>query len=385
MGIALVASSSLSMTMLLWYCFTGICEDLTKPPSFSDSSLSQEGVALKFSENETENPLFSFALPKVSKEMSFHWFLPRPGSEIQESGILVCCKPSLQSKKVFLPCRLDLQYQAQDRLGFAAVPSCFWIDLLKEEGGKIQAVVFVEMEEGMSIETERFTVAPEDCPLTQVKDLAEASPIRELAEAVWIGKDLLAEKFFNTSLQRIRIGRGEMEEMVELGVNDFLVWNGRQWKKEALPKEGRMPIAKAAAVDARGFVFEGWDGDTPFRIGAMSAPLSAKTRVEDIIHSVRIRSDKQISCMMEKQCLILRSGDWVVKTDAKWKILRRAEEKSAYRMGKWQGELFVLEKIDAKAPQKRIQGVWLNPDRTQLIPVDIGVYASSVRKRKERS
>ena len=79
--------------------------------------------------------------------------------------------------------------------------------------------------------------------------------------------------------------------------------------------------------------------------------------------------------MLEKQCLILRSGDWVFKGESRWKILRKKEEREAYLRGTWIGELFVFDRIEAKNGQKVVQGSLFNPGRSQVVPIEISVNA----------
>ena len=107
-----------------------------------------------------------------------------------------------------------------------------------------------------------------------------------------------------------------------------------------------------------------------------SSPFKAKG--EELFSSVRIRSEKQISCMLEKQCLILKTGDWVFRGANRWEVLRNQEEKDAYLQGKMIGELFLFDRIDSKAGQKFVQGTLFNLGRTEAIALEIAV--SSQRK-----
>jgi len=104
--------------------------------------------------------------------------------------------------------------------------------------------------------------------------------------------------------------------------------------------------------------------------------------IDNLFSSIRIRSDKQISCTLDKQCLILRTGDWVLKTGNRWKVLRREEEKEAFLSGKIAGELFVLDQISNLQGQKSISGHIYNLPRTQTVSIElpvVGRKAHSVR------
>ena len=101
--------------------------------------------------------------------------------------------------------------------------------------------------------------------------------------------------------------------------------------------------------------------------------MVSKIKAEELFGSIRVRSDKQISCLLDKQCLIIKINDWVVKISDRWKILRKAEEKEAFLKGKLVGELFVLDQISNKQGQKSILGHMYNLARTQMTAVDLPV------------
>ena len=140
-----------------------------------------------------------------------------------------------------------------------------------------------------------------------------------------------------------------------------------------------MPVAHIQMYLGKALVLEGWDNDGHIRVSlnpASGPPF--KMRGEELFSSIRMRSEKQISCMLEKQCMVLRTGDWVLKTGGRWKVLRKKEERDAYINGKLFGELFVFDQISQKQGQKMIQGKLFNPGRTQVIAIELS--AQSVRK-----
>ena len=169
-------------------------------------------------------------------------------------------------------------------------------------------------------------------------------------------------------------------------MNQWLIWENDQWVQGELPDSQHAAIARVVSADQKALVFEGWNLENYVRIAlplAQNAPL--KVRGDEMFHSIRIRSERQISCMLEKQCLILRCGDWILKTDGRWKILKKSEEREAYQKGKLAGELFVFEKIDSKQGQKWIQGTLFNADKTQMAVIDMQVNQHVARSAKRRA
>jgi hypothetical protein len=80
--------------------------------------------------------------------------------------------------------------------------------------------------------------------------------------------------------------------------------------------------------------------------------------------------------------MILKVGDWALKTGGRWKVLRKEEEKNAFLTGKLFGELFAFDQIGQKQGQKVIQGRLFNPGRTQVVAVELAAQSTQKRSRK---
>lgn len=230
---------------------------------------------------------------------------------------------------------------------------------------------------------ERFSARLQENPLRGPKEFAEGSPFRSLAEARWLGPNVFSEKYGGGLLcQRIETAS---KEILDVQGDDWLVWSDGRWDKKNPTEKQKFPMARIASVDLKSLVLEGWNEESYVRFSLALGPVTfVKTRLDEIFNSIRVRSERQISCMLEKQWLILRCGDWVLKVDGKWKHLRKSEEKEAYKKGKTVGELFVFDKIDSRQGQKFIQGFLFNSDKTQAIPVDIAANKYTIDKNKGR-
>lgn len=318
-------------------------------------------------------------LPELQGEMTFSFDPPRPGMGIEGKRLLVRCKRSGESKRVVLPCRLDLEFRG-DRLGFAKEASIFWVDLSLNPGGLIEGKSWIQSE-GKRISAGKFSMMAQEAPLRSAQEFAEGSPFRILAEARWWGRD----QFLDAKEARERIEMGS-EELVEFQEGEWLVWKGGKWEKASHPEAG-FAVAHIQSSSSKGLVLEGWDEEGHVRVQlnpAVGPPF--KIRAEELISSIRIRSEKQISCMVEKQCMVLKTGDWVLKSGGRWKILRKKEERDAYANGKLCGELFVFEQISQRQGQKMIQGRLFNPGRTQVIPVELSAHSGRLKgSRKGKS
>ncbi len=304
------------------------------------------------------------SIPDLHGEMTFSFDPPRPDGTADGNRLLVRMKHSGESKRVVLPCRLDLEFQG-DQLGFAKGKSLFWMDL-STSGGQIEGKGFITTVDGAKIDAGTFIVPGHDCPIQGSQEFPEGSPFRILAEAKWWGRDQF--RAVGEAGERIEVGSSDVLEIQE---KEWLVWREGRWEKsEKAPND--LPIARIQSSNPKGLILEGWGSEGHTRISLNSAvgPLF-KIKAEDLFGSIRIRSEKQISCMLEKQCMVLKSGDWVLKTGGRWKILRKKDEKDAFLNGKLFGELFILEQISQKQGQKMIHGRLFNPGRTQVVSIEM--------------
>ena len=304
--------------------------------------------------------------------MSFSFDPPRPDTAAQGGGLLVRLRKVAQSKRVTLPCRLNLHYLQGAGLVFSDAETSFWVELTSAGTGQVEAKIFVNCTPEGQIEEASFIARTEESPILTAQELPEGSPFRILAEGKWWGRDLFRQRHAGgTTVERLEIGKDA--GLINLSEKEWLVWENGIWQKLPFLDGAKMrPIARLRSANEKSLLLEGWDADRHvcLSFGLASAP-PLKARGEDLFSSIRVRSEKQISCMMEKQCLILKTGDWVLKSGSRWQVLRKKEERDAYLMGKLVGDLFVFERIDLRQGQKVIQGDLFNTGRSQMIPIEI--------------
>ena len=166
---------------------------------------------------------------------------------------------------------------------------------------------------------------------------------------------------------------------LECSFKDWLVFKEGKWNKVIDLKDiEQLPIAHLKGATPLGLEIEGWEGSSHIRMKlapVFSAPL--KMKGEELFTQLRVRSEKQVSCMLDKQCLILRPNDWILKTQGRWKILRKTEEKNGFLEGKLLGEVFVLDRIETKGPTKNIAGHYFSATRSQMVPIE---YVQKMQK-----
>lgn len=319
----------------------------------------------------------SLPMPNIEGDLSVIFDPPRPsitGSSAPSYSVRL--KKTGQMRHVSLPVRIDFRYEKG--LQFADQKGLFWVDLQPVNPDQILAHVFMNDVPGSSGEVGSFYVTSEESPIRSAHDFAEGSPFRILATSKLLGKDLFLGKYKEGDLvQRIELPGLLKGEIIPLKEGDLLSWKEGAWCKiQTLTENEKSLIARVVSFDERTLLFEAWGLDEYVRFSVSSSQLIPyKTKGDEFISSVRIRSEKQISCMMEKQCFVLRVGDWVLKEDNRWKILRKAEEQEAYLQGKLEGELFVFDRIELKGGQKTLHGYLFNVGRSQMIPIDVVAHS----------
>lgn len=288
-----------------------------------------------------------------------------------------------QIKKIDIPARVDLEF-IQGILHFSKQSSRFWLQCSPMNGGRLEAALLYQTPLGDTVDSAKWEIVLQEVPVLSSQELPENSPFRELSESRWWGQDLFSKEYGEKeAVQRLEIGPASNAEMLDCKLSDWLMYKGQKWVKAKTIQEAEgAPIAHVKQTTSQNIEMEGWDGTHYVRIKIPAFPMTPlKMKSEELFSQLRVRSSAQVSCMLDKQCLILRAGDWVIKTQGRWKILRTQEEKNIFLGGKLAGEMFVLDRIDSKGANKSIAGHYFSSSRSQVVPIEY-IQKSSVQKLK---
>ncbi len=72
----------------------------------------------------------------------------------------------------------------------------------------------------------------------------------------------------------------------------------------------------------------------------------APSQKGDIISFVRVRSPSEITCQLGKRRFVVKEGDWWIRNEDRWHLLKTTEELEAFLLHQFSGELFIFEKIE---------------------------------------
>jgi hypothetical protein len=156
-----------------------------------------------------------------------------------------------------------------------------------------------------------------------------------------------------------------------LSVGDTLWWDGSEWKM-GIPPLVEAPAAKLVSASSQGMVLKVWDS-TGYLSYSIELPLhqelKSPLKVEEVITSIRSRSPSEITCQLGKRRVVVKEGDWWIKTDRRWRSLRTADDLEAFLHHDIQGELFIFEKVESAKGRVTLKGRCFDKMRTESQPL----------------
>jgi hypothetical protein len=174
--------------------------------------------------------------------------------------------------------------------------------------------------------------------------------------------------------------------------NDYLSWENGRWRlveKGNLPKTTPIALIKTVSLDY--LEIEAWDS-SGFHSMQVKIPLqksSKMLRSEELLTAAHLRTSKQITCLLGKRRMILRQGDWMIKSPSGWRHLKTLDEIDAYLAYDLRGELFILDQIEQENGKFFLKGNLFDEMHTQKQSISIAISSekkinSSSKKAKKK-
>ena len=307
-------------------------------------------------------PHFSFI--DLTQEMAF--YAVTKNAVIAEDVFLLLIRKTGQTKLVKSGEKVSLNF-------CPLFPSCCEVDLqvFSPEEKKIE-VVFKNQNQVFDI----VHLPIEPLPSKNLQQINSGSKIAKLSEIQWIGQDLFQKKFLPVCLDFRLILKSETMTVVSSG--DFICLKEGVFSVEKEPLDGAEVIAEVTSVDEKTIQLLAFTQDECAKITVLANTTPLKPQSADFISSIRVRSENQVSCFIDKQPFVLKTGDIVFKKDAKWKVLRTTDEKQALMTGVLDAEVFVFDRIETKNCAQCLCGYFFNKNHSEKVFLEI----PSIDKKK---
>jgi hypothetical protein len=120
-----------------------------------------------------------------------------------------------------------------------------------------------------------------------------------------------------------------------------------------------------------------------FKVEAAQEPR-LQFKAEAMPSKIRLRSASQVSCALGKRRVILRVGDWLLKTPTGWRNLRRTDEIQSYLSHRLKGELLIFDAIEKEQGNWVMKGHLFDETRTQQLPLTLSIDAEKAQGKTSR-
>lgn len=224
-----------------------------------------------------------------------------------------------------------------------------------------------------------------------------ASYFQVLKDAKWWGCDELIRHYGGPEFykyrdkHKIEFEMGDETYMCFGAQGDSFFWDNGKWNEGGNEEETGRPIVTIRTVSSKKLELEGWDetGFNSFKL--VLTPEYRPERSFNLDHlptSIRIRNGTQISCILNKRRILLKEGDWLVRTSKGWRTLNKVCEMDDYLNHKLRGDLFIFDKLEKEHGKLVVKGHLFDEMRTSKQSMTIPIMAEKkrapVKKRKTK-
>lgn len=335
--------------------------------------------ALSLSANQ-----FSDALPNLSQEILVLSRNSRPDRQNQD--LLIALKGSKQEKVVGNGDTLFLSMDTKNeeeiaQIAFSSKAADLWIKPILLDKTSIL------IEEGCGEKKTQFIIQEN----SGKKGAREEPCFKSIKGAKYWGPDLLLRQYGGDDYrvlqekQKVEFPEGNV---CYVGQGDYLSWVEGKWTPTSLEEASqKLPLARIGPCRGTQLEIEAWDetGFYPLEIKwEKESPLRMQYKTEEIISSVRLRTSSAVTCAMGKRRLILKKGDWLLRSSQGWHKLKSLEDIENCLQHKIRGELFIFDGVKKEGAKTTLLGHLFDPMRTQVQPIVIPIAAAKKPKEMEK-
>jgi hypothetical protein len=349
----------------------------------------------------TLNPHATYGwVSEIARDLVIIAYNSRPDIPQKEASLLVSLKNTKEQKHLVNGKTLFLDpVKEGEGFVFSEAPQAIWVKpILLDQGGVLVEVgrKLGSLDAPHSEEKGQFFVQPNPLGLKSAfsSSLNFAHTLK--GARAW-GQDQLVQKYGGREYQmakekyKLEFSQEGSSYACFVSSGDHLVWNGEEWKvAEADESTFGHPVALVKSASIKGIDVSAWDetGYYPLQLNlVLEHPQKFSGKIDGMPTALRLRTATQVSCLLGKKRLILRQGDWALKTPSGWRILRKKEDIERCLSHRMRGELLIFDKLEKEQGRWVFKGNLFDEMRTQCqalsIPIDPEKKTSKThRKRK---
>jgi hypothetical protein len=322
-------------------------------------------------------------ISRIAEEVTILAFNSRPDALQKEAKILLKLNEGMQmiasnGKQLFLQERPEGK-----GLVFSETETALWVKPILLDNGNVL------MEGGrrmLSKEGQLLGEEKGEYVVSLIKGAQQEkalAALEELKMARCVGQDALIMKYGGKEYAswrdkvKIEFALDGRSYACFVGKADVLQYKEREWRVvNADGVEKGLPMARVLAVCPKTVEIEGWDESGFFSVHTKitaACPLAPLNNQELLPTALRLRSSTQVSCLFGKKRLVIKKGDWLVRTTAGVRNLKRAQEIEDYLFHRFKGELFIFDGIEKAQGKMLLQGHLFDCMRLQATPVTIPI------------
>ncbi|MBP9841416.1 MAG: hypothetical protein KBC64_03205 [Simkaniaceae bacterium] len=335
----------------IFWVFFGISQLIWKrAPLISEENLFQKGEEKKtHADFSFLSQHTSFPFPDIDKTILPLAFNTRPDASYPPE-VLIQVENSFLSissgQKVYL--------SFENGISLSPFPTSLSLKNEVKEDGSIEMEVGVKVLESEKKNSFRFEDLKRDVTIAEAISLKEGDIL---------GPDCLLELYGGREYQK---KKGKMRlkslegHLLFIQQGDLLSFKEGKW---VLGSQKNLPLAQVLSINPSEVQFKVWDvsglNSESFKVSSQkSAPPLPQPAT--LFTKLKRKTATKVSCRLGQKTVILKKGDWLIRTKSGWRPLTTAKEISDCIHYKLQGELFICDGIE----KNQFTGTFFNEVRT---------------------
>ncbi len=334
---------------------------------------------------------------RLAEELALIAYNSRPDIDAGEAKILISLKNGKQELTLSNGRTLYLKESEQGKgLNSSETATGLWVKPLLLENGAVlvEAGRKLVSKEGSSGEEKGQFIIAQQGGVPARYNPTQQEFAKEIKSARSFSQDLLIQKYGGREYAAwkdkavLELTNGSKTYALFVSAGDYLLYNDGEWRIAAYEElSSALPVAYVKAANGKALEINVWDetGFYPVQIKVeMERQARLQLKAESMPSRIRLRSGTQVSCALGKRRVILKQGDWLLKTSSGWRNLRKVEEIEQYLNHRLKGELFVFDAIEKEQGRSVMKGHIFDETRTQAQPFSLPIDAEKPKAKTSR-